>query len=243
MKFDIIMIMRTLKYLLLFISVSLVCLVFVHIARIDKYDLGLPTQDIVLYTGGSMPQTIEEKFLTPWTIKTVPHMIPKYPIMQNYNSARKYSDGLIKFMFPHANSKVDKILVLKSMRKMFVFADGTLVREYDINLGFNPIGHKQFEGDGKTPEGAYKIIFRNPDSIAFLSLRISYPNDQDIAYAAQFNKSPGGDIMIHGIYNKRSDYDLVDWDSTMGCIGMRTDGDMKELWNLVPNGTDIEIRP
>ena len=75
---------------------------------------------------------------------------------------------------------------------------GGRLRTYPVGLGFAPEGHKQFEGDGRTPEGAYTIDRRNPDSLFHLSVGISYPNEADIAFAEAQGKSPGGDIFIHG---------------------------------------------
>ncbi|MDY4842088.1 MAG: L,D-transpeptidase family protein [Alphaproteobacteria bacterium] len=76
--------------------------------------------------------------------------------------------------------------------------NGEVLRSYHIGLGSNPVGHKTQEGDGKTPEGKYKINGRNPKSAYHLSLRVSYPNAEDKANAAKRDVSPGGDIMIHG---------------------------------------------
>ena len=45
-----------------------------------------------------------------------------------------------------------------------------------MRLGFDPLGHKVQEGDGKTPEGRYTLDWRNPQSAFYKSLHISYPN-------------------------------------------------------------------
>ena len=94
--------------------------------------------------------------------------------------------------------EVTQILIDKSDRKMWLLNKDTVLRTFDIDLGFNPVGHKVFEGDGRTPEGNYTIDRRNPNSAFYLSIGISYPNDQDRAKAAALGKSPGGDIFIHG---------------------------------------------
>ena len=94
----------------------------------------------------------------------------------------------------------------------------------------------------KTPEGIYYINDRNPNSICYLNLGISYPNEFDIKNARENNKSPGGDIKIHGLPNG---YGFIgkfhrwkDW--TWGCIAV-TNREMKELYDNVPIGTEIEI--
>ena len=75
---------------------------------------------------------------------------------------------------------IAKIYINKSDRKLMLLdeLDG-VIREYDIRLGFNPVGRKIMEGDGKTPEGKYRIVHHNPASKYYKSIKISYPNDVD----------------------------------------------------------------
>jgi hypothetical protein len=105
--------------------------------------------------------------------------------------------------------------------------------------GFAPEGHKQFEGDGKTPEGEYIIDRRNPNSRFHLSIGISYPNAADRAFARSQGKSPGGDIFIHG-RGKYPGSNRDDW--TWGCIAV-TDREMEDIYAMVRNGTPITIKP
>lgn len=138
------------------------------------------------------------------------------------------------------------ILVEKSARKMYIRRGEDNIKEYNIRLGSEPMGHKEQEGDGKTPEGHYTISARNPKSSYHLSPRISYPNANDKSQAEKKNVSPGGNIMIHGYPNYAPNFafDLIHqrYDWTQGCIAV-TDAEIEELWNLIPNGTPIEIRP
>ena len=60
--------------------------------------------------------------------------------------------------------EVTQVQVHKADRKMYLFHNEKVLKAYDIGLGFAPVGHKQFEGDGKTPEGQYFISYKNPDS-------------------------------------------------------------------------------
>ena len=134
---------------------------------------------------------------------------------------------------------VTSIQVHKAARKMYLLHNSEVLEEYDVALGFAPIGHKQFEGDGKTPEGTYFINRHNPKSRFHLSVGISYPNPQDKAFAEAQGKSPGGDIMIHG----RSDYkgrNKGDW--TAGCIAV-TDKEMEEVYSMVRRKTPVYILP
>lgn len=134
--------------------------------------------------------------------------------------------------------EVTQIQVSKADRKLYLFNNDRVLKSYDIGLGFAPVGDKEFEGDGKTPEGAYFISYKNPDSQYHLSLKISYPNEADIAFAEAQGKSPGGDIVIHGgpvnPTNKR------DW--TWGCIAV-TDREIEVIYSMVKEGTPIYILP
>ena len=149
------------------------------------------------------------------------------------------------------------VQVVKRQRKLFVWKDGVLLHTFAIGLGFAPEGHKQREGDGKTPQGAYYVCMRNEHSRYHLSLGLSYPNEEDAAAAlAQgaitqaecnaiqtairagrrppWNTPLGGEIMIHGHGAQR------DW--TAGCIAVE-DADMDVLWSLCPLGTQVLIEP
>lgn len=127
-------------------------------------------------------------------------------------------------------------MVNKSRRELLLLRGDSVLRSYRIALGRDPVGHKQQEGDGRTPEGCYLIDRRNPKSKYHLSLHISYPNDADAARAAAAGVPPGGDIMIHGL--KPGVPHPEDW--TEGCIAV-TDSEMDEIWELVADGTPIEI--
>ncbi len=135
--------------------------------------------------------------------------------------------------------EVTRVIVNKSEREMFLLHHGTVLKSYDIDLGFAPEGHKQFEGDGKTPEGDYIIDRRNPDSSYHLSIGISYPNEMDVARAAAAGLSPGGDIFIHGAPRKLFGTG-ADW--TAGCIAV-SDREMEEIYAMVKDGTPISIYP
>jgi murein L,D-transpeptidase YafK len=138
----------------------------------------------------------------------------------------------------------DKLLVRKSERKLFLLRKGEVLRTYDIRLGLAPQGQKEREGDFRTPEGRYRIVRRNPHSEFFLSLQVSYPNEQDLQRARMLGVPPGGAIMIHGLPNvpkKPLDYyEKMDW--TDGCIAV-SNSDMVEIWLMTPLGTPIEILP
>ncbi|MBK4217143.1 L,D-transpeptidase family protein [Paracoccus caeni] len=134
---------------------------------------------------------------------------------------------------------ITQLLLDKSKRTLYLLNGRTVLREYRVDLGPSPEGHKQFQGDGRTPEGLYYITHRNPGSSYYLSLGISYPNQQDREYARQHGRSPGGDIFIHG-RGPMVQSPPRDW--TRGCAAV-TDQEMTEIFNLVAPGTPIFIKP
>ncbi len=140
------------------------------------------------------------------------------------------------------HEQIDHILIEKSARRLSVFKKGEKLREYEIALGFTPQGNKTVEGDGKTPEGLFRIDRRNPNSAFHLSLGIDYPQPDDIARAQAAGTSPGGDIFIHGQPNKVGNLITLPGDWTAGCIAL-SNAEMQELWRITPTGTAVEIRP
>jgi murein L,D-transpeptidase YafK len=135
--------------------------------------------------------------------------------------------------------EVTRVVVQKSQRKLYLMHDGAVLKSFGIDLGFAPVGHKEFEGDGKTPEGSYIIDRRNPNSEFHLSLGISYPNPQDVEVARAAGKEPGGDIFIHG-GRRRQDRSGPDW--TFGCISV-SDKEVEDIYAMVRDGTQIDINP
>ena len=139
--------------------------------------------------------------------------------------------------------KADRVIIIKSERRLKLLSGSRILKEYRIALGRNPIGPKTRQGDSKTPEGNYFIDYRNPRSKFHLALHISYPNSEDIRRAAKMGVSPGGDIMIHGIgkwgwIGKL--HCLQNW--TQGCIAV-TNAEIEEIWRAVPDGTPVTIKP
>ncbi len=150
-----------------------------------------------------------------------------------------------------------QVLIYKGDRKLQLWQDSSLIAEYDIGLGFTPIGHKQVEGDGKTPEGSYYVCTRNDKSKFYLSLGLSYPsipdatrgleeglitqNEHDQIVSAinskampPWNTKLGGAIMIHG-HGGDSDW-------TEGCAAV-DNKEMDLLWEYCEIGTPVTIYP
>lgn len=141
---------------------------------------------------------------------------------------------------------VDKVVVKKSERKLYLVKKDKPFRTYNISLGFRPEGHKRRQGDGRTPEGRYYIDWRNPGSKFRKSLHVSYPNYRDKLHARRKGNDPGGMIMVHGQPRGgrnsalRQAISKEDW--TQGCIAVSNLA-IDEIWNYTPDGTPIEILP
>jgi len=150
-----------------------------------------------------------------------------------------------------------RIEVIKSRRELILYSGGAVVRIYRIGLGSNPKDDKRVEDDGCTPEGEFFICSKNPKSNYYLSLGLSYPNEEDarrglrdglisnvqhdqIVEAVRSGQCPlwntrlGGEVFIHG------NGSASDW--TLGCVAL-DDEKMKELFEAIPRGVPVTIRP
>lgn len=151
---------------------------------------------------------------------------------------------LLNFFVPEVSralTPVDRVLVVKSERMLYLKSGGEILRRYPVALGPVPWGHKQQEGDERTPEGEYVLDFKNEQSRFYKSIRVSYPNLSDRLRAQELGVNPGGDIMIHGQpEGADEEAQLFNW--TDGCIAV-TNEHMDEIWQMVTVGTPIEILP
>ncbi len=135
--------------------------------------------------------------------------------------------------------EVTRVLIYKEARKMYLMHGQEVLKTYDVGLGFAPNGDKTIRGDGRTPEGDYRVDRRNPNSEFHLSIGIDYPNAEDVAYAKSIGKNPGGDIFIHGRpwkYRKGGQ----DW--TAGCIAV-TNREIEDIYAMLKTGTVVSIYP
>jgi murein L,D-transpeptidase YafK len=153
--------------------------------------------------------------------------------------------------------KNPKITVEKKKRNLKLYDGKKLVKSYKISLGAVPVGDKEIEGDGKTPEGEFYVFTKNDKSAFFLSLGVSYPNKEDAErglkqnlitqaehdeiFAAIENKQMplqktklGGEIYIHG--------GGCDADWTQGCMALENE-QMQELFDVIAVGTTVIIKP
>lgn len=142
-----------------------------------------------------------------------------------------------------------KIIIEKSARRLSLYLDGKLLKQYQVGLHVGSHKDKEREGDGQTPEGTFyissKLITR-----FYKSLLISYPSKEDASRGLkdglinrwQYNSivsavnsckippqktSLGGEILIHGGGGS------YDW--TAGCIALNNK-DMDEIYSFAQTG-------
>jgi murein L,D-transpeptidase YafK len=142
------------------------------------------------------------------------------------------------------DAKADLVVVNKAARRLDLYRGDVLLKSYAVSLGRHPIGPKQKQGDGRTPEGEYRLDYRKGDSSFHRALHISYPGPADIAAARSNGVDAGGLVMIHGMKNGLGWLGRLhlafDW--TDGCVAV-TNREMDEIWRSVPDGTKIVLRP
>lgn len=134
--------------------------------------------------------------------------------------------------------EVTSLVLFKTRRQLLVMNNNDVLMTFEVELGSSPNGPKQFEGDGRTPEGTYRVNRRNPNSQYHLSLGISYPSTDQVAAAAAIGRPAGGEIFFHGTPNRNVGDD--DW--TAGCIAISND-EIEQLYAMVGDGTPVFILP
>ena len=140
--------------------------------------------------------------------------------------------------------KADKVLVVKSESKLYLLKNEKTIGEFKAAFGANPKGHKQQEGDERTPEGEYILDYKKSDSAFYKAIHISYPNEKDKKRAKEAGVNPGGLIMIHGQKNGLGWFSWLtqNFNWTDGCVAV-SNSDMDKVWESVNVGTPIEIKP
>jgi murein L,D-transpeptidase YafK len=151
------------------------------------------------------------------------------------------------FRLSGAEVPVDLVVIVKRIRRLHLLYRDRVLRSCRVALGRDPLGHKQERGDGRTPEGLYRIDYKKPASRFNLALHIDYPNERDRARAAARGADPGGAIYIHGqpvaageLAYFRLKFAREDW--TDGCVAV-TNAEMDVIYRSVRAGTPVLIRP
>jgi murein L,D-transpeptidase YafK len=155
--------------------------------------------------------------------------------------------GIFLLMVPGVSfgiEKADMVLVIKSESRLYLKKNGQVFNRCHVAFGANPEGHKQQQGDERTPEGRYFLDYKKSDSAFYKSIHISYPNEADKKRATETGVNPGGFIMIHG---QKNGLGWLSWITqrfnwTDGCIAV-TNSAMDDIWDAVTVGTPIVIKP
>lgn len=174
--------------------------------------------------------------------RPAPAPLPRLTAPPNPYALRRFA--VATSTAPAAITMADSLVLRKRSHLLTLYQRGVPLRRYLVALGRQPAGDKQYLGDQRTPEGVFRIVERNPASRYHLALRLSYPDSAHRARAAALGRSPGGDIMIHGLPDEYADVGAAhredDW--TEGCIAV-TNAEIEEIWRLVLVGSPIEIEP
>ena len=127
----------------------------------------------------------------------------------------------------------DQVVVKKSERKMQLLKAGQVVREYRINLGDNPYGHKAAPGRRAHPGGRLRPGLPQPaEPVPQVAPHLLSQCRRQARGPGQ-GVDPGGLIMIHGRPNYidspriLAEYDNRDW--TNGCIAVKNARDGRDL--------------
>jgi len=154
-------------------------------------------------------------------------------------------------------TKDDYVVVRKSKRNVALCRAGALVKNLRAGLGEQPVGAKEKQGDGRTPEGVFFVPRLNPESAYHKALVLSYPLPADAqrgvsqqlitanvraqiesAHAACVeppqNTALGGDLALQGSGSS------TDW--TRGSIAL-DDAAIDLVWSAIGVGDTIVILP
>ncbi len=161
-----------------------------------------------------------------------------------------------------------RIEIYKSLRRLDVYSGQVLLKTYSVALGSQPVGAKQHQGDGRTPEGSFRICRRdNLTSNFHIFLGLSYPEVPDAERGLRNNQitprehqvirnrlaarsappwrtNLGGWIGIHGgtdaafAQKLKQQRNSPDW--TAGCIAL-TDREIEEIYAATTMGTPVNV--
>jgi murein L,D-transpeptidase YafK len=152
--------------------------------------------------------------------------------------------GCVEAPAPAPPLPADRVVVQKSKRTLELLREGKVFATFPIALGRAPRGPKLQEGDGRTPEGVYRIDWRSMQTRYTRALHISYLDERDRGRANAMGVDPGGAIFVHGLPPDYGPFDPPRWyrDWTEGCISVGNAA-IAKIWDTVPDGTSIEILP
>lgn len=166
---------------------------------------------------------------------------------KNETNSTKTSEKSLNQLLP--KNTVVNIFIDKSAYTLSIFAADTLVKEYPVVFGGNPIGDKHKEGDKRTPEGVFGMRDKYPHRNWSKFIWIDYPNADSWR---KFNQRKtdgiikdgetiGGEVGIHGVPDGMDHMidDKRNW--TLGCISMKNK-DLNEIYPYITKRTQITIQ-
>ena len=164
----------------------------------------------------------------------------RYADEQHIRSWQAMAHQTIEWSRTHRSTA---IVVSKAERILTLYKNGNKVVSYPVRLGFNGIREKQFQGDGATPEGRYRITDKRGAGRTqfYRALVLDYPNQDDRRRFVQgkkggripASKQIGGQIEIHGVENELMA-------QTLGCV-MLDNVQMSALFERVEPGSVVSI--
>jgi hypothetical protein len=133
------------------------------------------------------------------------------------------------------------IVVAKAERRLLVYRHGRVVASHPVDLGYNGLADKLYEGDGATPEGQFRVVAKKSGAQTryYRALLLDYPTPDHRRrhqVAVRRGLLPrhariGGLIEIHG---------RGPADTTNGCVSMNHPA-LAALYEMVEVGTPVTI--
>jgi lipoprotein-anchoring transpeptidase ErfK/SrfK len=163
-------------------------------------------------------------------------IVKRFADPQRVEQWKKWAKGTIE---QSRKEKSAAIIVSKASRTLFLYKGGRLHRSYPISLGINGSRDKLHAGDRATPEGEYRVVLKNRNSLFHKALLINYPNEEDRRRFEEAkrkglikkNAQIGGLIEIHGGGKAGM---------TLGCVALEN-ADMDEVFDIAAEGTPVTI--
>lgn len=133
-----------------------------------------------------------------------------------------------------------RIIVVTGAHRLVLCEREREVAAFSVRLGRGGVG-KTAEGDGKTPLGAYPLGQPRKSDRYGIFIPIGYPTPDQ-----RRRGFTGGDVGVHGPHRSvRWLGSLVNtFDSSNGCVGLATDGEMATIaaWVRTAHAGTIELR-
>lgn len=146
--------------------------------------------------------------------------------------------------------------VFKADRRLELYASDVLLATYRVALGWSPKGDKEVEGDGRTPEGEYRVVTRHTSKF-HLFLGLDYPNEEDVARALEAKRidektakavrakleageKPPWDTPMGGAIGVHGGGRTFDW--TAGCVAVENE-EIEVVYAAAKMGTRVRVFP